>query len=80
MKPPSLELVGCRFKYFVNFHDSLINVETNNFGYIGDLDEDTDTYELVTFYGEDRSARISIEDSQFYSNSFCKGMIYYSRF
>ena len=31
-KPPELVLTDCDFKYFAGGHDSLIQVETNNFG------------------------------------------------
>ena len=34
VKPPELEIVNCSFKYFVNHLDALINVETNNLGYL----------------------------------------------
>ena len=73
--PPALELVGCTFKFFVNKHDALIHVETNNLGFMGSFND-----RFLTYYGEDRGARITIEMSNFYSNSFCKGLIYYSRF
>ena len=40
VNPPQLELVGCKFKYFVNKLDALIQVETNNLGFFG-TDPDT---------------------------------------
>ena len=33
--PPVLNIINCEFKYFLGGHDSLINVETNNFGIFG---------------------------------------------
>ena len=80
VKPPALELVGCTFKFFVNQHDALIQVETNNLGYMGSVDEEGVDNRIITYYGEDRGARITVENSNFYSNSFCKGLIYYNRF
>ena len=87
-KPPELELIGCTFKYFVNKLDALIQVETNNLGYFGSLvnetDSDGNTVEVderfLSYYGEDRGAMITIENSEFLSNSFVKGLIYYNRF
>ena len=35
---------------------------------------------MLTYYGEDRGAQIDIYNSTFSSNSFCRGLIYYSRF
>ena len=68
-------------------HDSLINVETNNFGIFGlHWDSDERKYDpldensqFLSYYGEDRGARISIANSTFKHSSFCKGMIYYKR-
>ena len=34
----------------------------------------------MSYYGEDRGAMVTIENSQFLSNSFVKGIIYYNRF
>ena len=49
-----------------------------------ETEETTETEEedtrFLTYYGEDRGAVISIEDTEFLSNSFCKGLIYYNRF
>lgn len=76
--PPKLEIVNCSFKYFVGHLDALIQVETNNLGYFGQqVDANTDNRFMV-FYGEDRGAMITIENSEFYSSSFCKGLIYYN--
>ena len=90
VKPPELEIVGCTFKYFVNKLDALIQVETNNLGYMGtpattteNDDGSTSTTEdtrFLSYYGEDRGAIITIDESKFVSNSFCKGLIYYNRF
>ena len=40
VNPPELEIVNCSFKYFVNHLDALINVETNNLGYLNSGDDD----------------------------------------
>ena len=83
VSPPTLEIVNCEFKYFVNQLDALIQVETNNIGYIGTDTSSEDggsDSRTLTIYGDDRGAAVTIEDSDFYSNSFCKGLIYYSRF
>ena len=85
--PPTLFLIDCDFKYFLGGHDSLINVETNNFGIFGlSWSEDSFAWEpyadgsqFLTYYGEDRGARIYITNSTFKYSSFCKGMIYYKR-
>lgn len=80
--PPKLQLKNCDFKYFVNTHDSLINVENNNLGYVGLSPDENEGVEdrTMTYYGTDRGAVIEIIDSNFYSNSFCKGLINYSKF
>ena len=80
--PPQLEIVNCTFKYFVNHHDALIQVETNNLGFIGEVPEsaDDEDYRVLAYYGQDKGAMITIEDSNFLSSSFCKGLIYYNRF
>ena len=82
--PPKLHIENCKFKFFVNKHDALIQVETNNLGYFGEEREDEEggyeDHRFLTYYGEDRGANIAIVDSEFYSNSFCKGLIYYRRF
>ena len=63
-------------------------METNNFGMFGLTWDDHDqTYEpyddvdsvFLTYYGEDRGARIYITNSTIKHSSFCKGMIYYKR-
>ena len=83
--PPELELTGCDFKYFLGGHDSLIQVETNNFGLMGERRDDdspggVNTQDLfLSYLGEDRGARISITNSTFKHSSFCKGMIYYKK-
>ena len=77
-RPPSLEIKGCTFKYFVNKLNSLIQVETNNFGYMGQAADGNMDDAFLSYYGEDRGAKITIRDSHFYNNAFCKGMIYYS--
>ena len=46
--PPKLEIVNCSFKYFVGHLDALIQVETNNLGYFGQLvDANTDNRFMV---------------------------------
>ena len=58
-KPPTLELTGCDFKYFAGGHDSLIQVETNNFGLMGlrgnvDLASASDVQDVfLSYLGED---------------------------
>lgn len=50
-------------------------------GFLGErgYEEDIDD-RILTYYGEDRGAEIDIQNSTFSSNSFCKSLIYYSRF
>lgn len=63
-------------------------METNNLGYFGDIETTTDSEgtettidsRFLNYYGEDRGAMITIENSQFLSNNFVKGIIYYNRF
>ena len=62
-------------------------METNNLGFFGDdpdnVNEDDEPIEearYLTYYGEERGAMISIENSEFFSNSFCKGLISYNHF
>ena len=78
-RPTELIISNCRFKFFVDKTDALIQVENNNLGYLGEIYEDKDN-RFLSYYGEDRGAKITIEDSEFHSNSFCKGLIYYNRF
>ena len=78
---PTLTIKNCEFKFFVNTMNSLIQVENNNLGYIGDPPANGQPDErFLTYYGEDRGAKITIINSTFTSNSFCKGLIYYNRF
>ena len=79
--PPSIEIKNCSFKYFVNSLDSLIQVETNNLGFIGKVPEAGATDErILTFLGEDRGAKILIHSTDVKSSSFCKGLVYYNEF
>jgi len=78
-KPPSLTLANCSFKYFVNTHDALIQIETNNLGIMGEKNDSSDKRTLA-FYGEDRGGQVTIDGSSFTSSSFCKGLVYYSTF
>ena len=80
-KPPELNIIDCTFKFFVNKLDALIQVETNNLGYYGDnTASDDEDSRILTYYGEDRGALITIQNTGFFSNSFCKGLIYYNNF
>lgn len=63
----------------MNTHDSLVQVETNNLGYIGEKTADADN-RILTYYGEDRGAQIELTNSTFKSSSFFKGLVYYSKF
>jgi hypothetical protein len=84
---PTLDIVNCTFSYFLDKHNSLIQVETNNldswgvtYSYDdnGALVVDT-TDEFYVMHGEDRGAKITITDSQFKHMTFCRGMIWYRR-
>ena len=56
-------------------------MENNNLAYLGTPPAEVAADErFLTYYGEDRGAKITINNSTFSSNSFCKGMIYYNRF
>lgn len=73
---PTLNLYNCTFKYF---HDkqSLIQVETSNYAEMAVADADDVTERFMARVGEDRGARIDIQDSTFKHSKFCKGMISY---
>ena len=45
-----------------------------------DEDEVVTDNRFLQYFGEDRGANILIQDSEFLSSSFCKGLLYYSRF
>ena len=84
--PPELVITGCDFKYFAAGHDSLINIETNNFSFMnlhwenGEWTHSVDYGKTILLYmGEDNGAKIEITNSTFKHSSFCKGMIQYKR-
>jgi hypothetical protein len=84
--PPSLNLTGCDFRYFLADYESLINIEYNNLKkytkqytwktYPGGVLTST-TNDIVQYYfnGADKGARIKIVNSNFKNSRFCKGMI-----
>ena len=85
---PTLNLVNCDFKYFLNDIQALIQVETNNFvemavksksvtNPLQDTGVIRDQFMLMA--GEDRAARIDITNSTFKHSHFCKGLISYRK-
>ena len=87
MHAPTLNLINCDFKYFYNV-TALIQVETNNFIEMGievdsDGDEERDDEKILSRFlvhvGDDRGARIDIQDSTFKHSKFCKGMVSYRK-
>ena len=69
----SLTLTNCDFKYFLDDYEALIYVETS-------IVERVDTLfsrPFIVQLGDDRGARITIEESTFKHSSFCKGLIVY---
>jgi len=69
---PSLTLRNCHFEYFLKDHEALIFVETSNF-------EKQSERNTIVQMGEDRGARILIEDSSVSNSRFCKGMLVYKK-
>ena len=80
--PPTLELRNCTFKYFVNKLDSLVQIENNNLGFIGSVPANAQAADdrILTYLGEDRGAKITMDNVHMRSSSFCKGVVYYNQF
>ena len=85
---PTLNIINCEFKYFLDDNSALIQVETNNFIEMaveskGKANPVLETANIgdrfMILVGEDRGARIDIQRSTFKHSHFCKGLISYRK-
>lgn len=67
-----MEIVGCKFQYFLREYEALIYVENNNFYHRGSLYSGG-----IGYLGENRGTNIKISTSTFKHSRFCKGLIVY---
>ena len=76
-KQAKLVLKGCKFHYFLDNYEALINVETNNMAVSPALTQTGKNY--IVELGDDRGVSLSLEKSTFAHSRFCKGMIVFKK-